>query len=277
MKQQDFQLEYEKDKRDWVARGIKHAFVNRAFETPSNDMWQPSHRELYEAGAITGYPDSNDVAVTGLRFSDWEKFESEILKEPLFASLKKYEPQVYEQIVSELRLGLQRGRSQAELRAKIFPLAVSVYKQRLRYASDSVIRSFTGLMLEQVETLYSVDPALCYDYLFAEESHGFDATKYFSQEMIKKESSIMAEVIRSAAGQRNRPPKEAQIQEQREKVIAVLAQRYGTDVGMLADPKQGKANKAKMCQLTYDLYNAIMRLSERESGPLLRFMFASEK
>jgi hypothetical protein len=49
------------------------------------------------------------------------------------------------------------------------------------------------------------------------------------------------------------------------------------DVQMLADPELGKTNKAKMCQLTYELYKTILGLPERESGPLLRFMFASEK
>ena len=87
----------------------------------------------------------------------------------------------------------------------------------------------------------------------------------------------MAEVIRSAAGQANRPPKEKQVEKQLTSVSAALAQRHGDDVRMLADPELGKANKAKTCELTYDLYQTILRIPERESGALLRFMFASEK
>jgi hypothetical protein len=277
MNQHDFQTEYAKDKRDWMARGIKYAFIQKAFETQSDDMWEPSHQELYEAGVITRYPDSNEVAITGLGLKNWSNFERELLNEPFFVTLRDYEPKIYGKWVSELRLGLQQGRSHAELRNKIFPLAVSIYRQRLPYASDSVVRSVTMLLLEQMKSLYSNDPTLCYDYLFSEVSPEFDPARYFSPELIKKEYSTMAEVIRSTATKRNRPPKEAQIQDRLEKVIARLTPRYGADVSMLADPQQGKGDKAKMCRLTYDMYNTILSLPERESGPLLRFLFATSE
>ena len=87
----------------------------------------------------------------------------------------------------------------------------------------------------------------------------------------------MGEIIRSAATQKHRPPQEKEIERQRAGVLKSLARRYGDDVQMLVDPELGKTNKAKMCQLTYALYETILELPEQESGPLLRFMFASEK
>jgi hypothetical protein len=104
-----------------------------------------------------------------------------------------------------------------------------------------------------------------------------DTTKHFSKELQEKEFYVMAEVIRSAATQKHRSPREREIESQRAGVLKFLARRYGDDVQMLADPELGKTNKAKMCQLTYELYKTILGLPERESGPLLRFMFASEK
>ena len=133
-------------------------------------------------------------------------------------------------------------------------------------------------MVELMKVLYSVDPALCYDYIYA-QGHGakFDVTKHFSKEQKEKILSVMAEVIRSAAGRTNRPPNEKQIERQLTNVLAFLAERYGDDTQMLADPDLGKANKARMCELTYEFYQTILRLPERESGALLRFMFASGK
>ena len=129
-----------------------------------------------------------------------------------------------------------------------------------------------------MSVLYSVDPTLCYEYVYRhDQGAGLDATKYFSKELTQKEFSVMAEVIRSAAGQANQPPKEQQVERQLTSVFAVLAQRHGDDVRMLANPELGKANTAKMCQLTYDLYQTIIRLPDQESGPLLRYMFASAK
>src|SRR5215831_18484249 len=73
----DFQQEYEKDKQDMLARGFARAFVERAFTTPNNAMWRPTHRELFEAHVVTGYPGSNDVAVTGFQLNDLAKGEAE--------------------------------------------------------------------------------------------------------------------------------------------------------------------------------------------------------
>jgi hypothetical protein len=55
----DFNLEYEKDKRDWLSRGFSPDFVERAFSTSNSEMWEPSHSELFQAGIVTGYPDGD--------------------------------------------------------------------------------------------------------------------------------------------------------------------------------------------------------------------------
>jgi hypothetical protein len=278
MKNRDFLSEYEKDKQDWLARGFAKAFVNRAFSTPNNEMWKPTHRELFHAGFVTGYPESDDVAVTGFKLGDLESIEAEFAKIPLFSALKTYEPETYRSMLSEMRSGLQKGRSLAELREKVLPLVQSVFMQRMPYASNSAVRSFVALLLEQMDVLYSVDTVLCYDYICDQERVAkLDVTKYFSKELREKELLVIAEVIRSAATQKHRPPQEKEIERQRAGVLKSLARRYGDDVQMLADPELGKKNKAKMCQLTYELYETILGLPERESGPLLRFMYASEK
>jgi len=277
-KARDFLSEYEKDKQDWLSRGFANDFVNRAFSTPNNEMWKPSHRELFQAGFITGYPGSDDVAITGFKLGDLENIETEFTKNPLFSVLKTYEPEIYNSMVSEMRSALQKGRSRAEVREKIFPLVQTVYLQRIPYASDSALRSFVVLFLEQMDVLYSIDTALCYEYIFGQGHVAkSDATKYFSKELKEKEFLVMGEVIRSAATQKHRPPQEKEIERQRAGVLKSLARRYGDDVQMLVDPELGKTNKAKMCQLTYALYETILELPEQESGPLLRFMFASEK
>ena len=150
VKAHDLQLQYEKDKQDWLARGFARFFIDRAFATPNNEMWMPAHRELFGAGVVTGYPDRDDVAVTGFQVNDSGKLETQFLKNPLFAALKTYEPKTYDQFFSEFRAGLQRGRSEAELRGKLLPIAQSIYMQKLPYASDSALRSFIDLMLEQM-------------------------------------------------------------------------------------------------------------------------------
>lgn len=272
VKAHEFQLEYEKDRKDWLGRGFSIAFVNKAFSIPNNELWKPSHRELFEAGVVTGYPESDDVAITGFRLKELENIEAEFAKNPLFSTLKTHEPATYDRLISDIRSSLQQGRSQAELREKILPLLQSSLMQRLPHGSDSALRSFTDLVAEQMKVLQSIDPTLCYDYAYG--NGRADMTKYFTKELQEKELLIMSEVIRSASGKTRKPPNETQIEKQRASVLASLTQRYGDDVQVLIDPELGKANKEKTCELTIEFYRTILELPERDSGALLRFVFA---
>jgi hypothetical protein len=55
VQQSAFQRQYEKDKNDWLARGIDAAFVERAYAAPHDQLWEPQHRELFAARFVTGY------------------------------------------------------------------------------------------------------------------------------------------------------------------------------------------------------------------------------
>lgn len=55
----DLRPQIEKDKADWLARGVAKAMVDRAFATPPNEMWLPTQKELFDYGVVSGYlPDS---------------------------------------------------------------------------------------------------------------------------------------------------------------------------------------------------------------------------
>lgn len=51
----DLEARYEKDKQDWLERGVSKSIVDRAFATPSNEMWLPTETELRDGGVVNGY------------------------------------------------------------------------------------------------------------------------------------------------------------------------------------------------------------------------------
>lgn len=65
IKGQEFKSEQEKDKEDWLARGFSRAFVDKAFLEPYDEVWKPSHQELFKWGVVTGYPGSDEVTNGG--------------------------------------------------------------------------------------------------------------------------------------------------------------------------------------------------------------------
>lgn len=273
----DFKFEYEKDKQDWLARGISKAFADKAYATPNSEYWKPSHKELFEAGFLTGYAGPDTVAVSGTSVDEFDKFEAKILQIPWYVALKSYEPTMYEVILEELRTGLQKGRSITELQTKILPIANALVTKRLPYASDSTLRKFAKLNMEIMKFLYASNPDLCYQSLNLEgETSGLSYRQYLSEEMLDRELAIMAEIITSAAQQRNRPPNEQQVEKELTSVLTDLSQRYGDDLQMLNNLELARANKAKVCEITYDFFQTILLLPDQKAVPLLRYMFASD-
>jgi len=278
VRQRAFRRQYEKDKNDWLARGIDRAFVERAYATAHNDLWRPEHPELFAARFVTGYPDGNEVAMSGIPDEQSAKLEAELSKHVLFAALKEHEPGVYRRVVAELENGLKGGRSQAELRETLSPLAQSVYRKKLPYASNIALLGFTDLFIEQTEALYNSDPALCYQYVYeAGQGGGAEINRSFSQELKEKEMLVLVEVIRSAAAQVPPAPAKEQVQQQLKAVFATLTERHGKDVALLTNPARGKSDPAKMCVLTRELYQNIRKLPQEQSAMVLRFMFANAK
>lgn len=274
MTEKDFQSEYDIDKRDWLARGFAKTFVDRAFATPNSDMWRPTHQELFQAGVVTGYPGSDDVAISGI--GDPRAIETAFAERPIIAALKACEPAVYDQFAREFRAGLQQGKSLAELRQKIFPLMENVLTQKLPHASDAALRSFTAVLLEQMEVLYGADPALCYSYIEGEAAGQRAGLRYFSQELRKKEGAAIGDVILSARNKEHGPSNEKRGARGLAAVMKRLAGRYGDDLRMLGHAELKRANKARYCEIYYALYHAILQLEEQESGAVLRYLFTEK-
>jgi hypothetical protein len=277
----EFGSAYDIDKSDWIARGFAKQFVDRAFTIPHTDLWRPSHAELLAARVITGYARNNEVALSG--FGDLsaaaERLDSHLLRVPVFVALKTYEPATYDQLVTRMRTELQHGRSTAELRGLIFPILQELITRKLPYASDTALLSFVAIAMHEMAALHAMSPDLCYDYLFpAPGAAPFDPTKYIVDELLRKQLSVMADVLRSAAEEKNTPPTSDQVEEQRGAVYRGLVERHGNAaVRKLANARVAQGGHDEVCRLTYDLYEGILQLPDAEAGRLLRYMFAAGK
>jgi hypothetical protein len=272
---------YDVDKADWIARGFATQFVDRAFTIPHTDLWRPSHAELLAARVITGYAGNNEVALWA--FGDLttgaEGLDSHLLRVPVFVALRTYEPATYNQLVTRIHTDLQHGRSTAELRGWIFPILREFINRKLPYASDAALLSFVAIAMDEMAALHAISPALCYDYLFpAPGAAPFDPTIYIAGELLRKQLSVMADVVRSAAEEKNTPPRSEQVEEQRAAVYHGLVRRHGNAaMWKLANARVAQDGDGEACRLTYDLYEGILQLRDAEAARLLRYMFAARK
>jgi hypothetical protein len=170
---------------------------------------------------------------------------------------------------------LLQGKSSPEVKAEFRPIKVAFYKKQLPYISDAVARKVAALVVEQIKYLQTAHASGCYDYFFDKKK--IDSPQP-SEELQRKESGIIAEVIKSAKESGGSPPNAEQIQRAMSPVVSILQQRYrNEEIGWLSDPTAGNKDKLKMCQLFQDFYREILSRSEKKSGHVLRYLFAVDK
>ena len=201
--------------------------------------------------------------------------DRELRRAPFFALLKDQEPEGYRKLVGDIHAGLQSSVSAEDFQLRIHPMAKAVSYHRLSQAEDALLLEYAGVILEQISLLYSDNAAICNRYFGMDLSGAaLDTTKFFAEEMLAKETDLMAEVLRSSATQEYRPPAKPTIQARWNAILTLIGKRYGGKAALLFESRQGKRDAGQTCHVLYEFYRAVTRLPAQEAGPLLRYHFA---
>lgn len=273
----DFAAQYAKDRTFLISQGIKPNFLEKAYSTPPDEMWNPSHKELYQSQMITRYPTDDEVGLSGISLTEIDKIDEGLVKLPLYAALKLHEPKIYQEIITFLKDSLLRGESMIALRKKTIPLIQSVYLKKLPYSSAPTLKKAVQLLLDEMAELYKVNPQLCYYYIFPDPKYNY--TESLSQDILGRETDSMTEVI-STANNNIKIISEKEFNALMSDVIIKLQEEYGneavTDLSLFDNQALAAKNKAKVCPVAHALYSTILKFPDYQSIPILRYMLRTK-
>ena len=128
-----------------------------------------------------------------------------------------------------------------------------------------------------METVRRVNPELCYDFLFPKPGETYHSVEYLPNDLVIREMTIMAEVIRSAATSHRKPPAEKEIEPQLFRIVMQLSGTFGNDALLLTAPMQSNVDKARICEMSLVFYQKMLELPDREAAPLVRYLFANSQ
>lgn len=267
--------DYEHDRRDWLARGVPAVFAEQALTVRDAAGWQPSLSELIAANIVspslaTVEPQAGDNGQDTLTL-----LERELRRAPFFTLLKELEPEGYRKLVGEIHVGLHSSGSTENIQLRIHPMAKAVSYARLAHADDAILLEYAEMILEQISLLYSESALVCNRYFGMDLSGAaLDTAKYFSEEMLAKETGLMADLLRSSAAREYQPPARQTIKARWDKILALIGKRYGAKAVLFFETRQASRDPGQTCHVLYEFYKAVSRLPAREAGPLLRYHFA---
>jgi hypothetical protein len=245
--------------------------------TPSSGIWEPSIPELLEARVITQVSDGSEFALSEAGgWGDAKQIENELLTIPLFQTLKTHSPETFQKVLFEFGDSTRGENTGSELIARSRVHIDKLLVRHLCQASDDAVIGFTLVITEQLSQLRAKGGERCYAYLSPRSSVPINARKDLSEDVLRSELNALKNVIETAVTDPQPIPDASQFLKEFEPIRKKLLERYGDDVLLLRDLSAPGIDKAKVCEMTIDLYGEILKLPRKDCANLLRYMFSNE-
>jgi hypothetical protein len=203
---------------------------------------------------------------------DASRVDESLSSNAAFAAIKKHDEITYDRITSELREGLLKGRSKAELVETLRAEVSSLVQKRLPRASDEAATEYMRVMVQEMGELRRQGGDLCYRFLFAPPGQGVDLTRYVSANTLHADAAALSQVVRSSTLSPQPAPQQAEVAVRLQPVMAALTGRYGSDLALLQQPHAPGVDRDKLCAISIDMYSVILQLPAADSGKLIRYL-----
>ena len=267
--------DYERGRRDWLARGVPVDYADQALTARDTGGWQPSLSELIAANIVSPSLEMAEPQAGHSGEDSLAPLDRKLRRAPFFTLLKELEPEGYRKLVGEIHAGLQSSGNAENFQLRIHPMAKAVSYERLSHAEDALLLDYAEMILEQISLLYSESAQVCTRYFGMDLSGAaLDTAKYLPEEMLAKETGLMAEVLRSSVAREYQPPARQIIKARWDMIMALIGKRYGTKAVLFSEMRQANRDAGQTCHVLYEFYKAVSRLPAHEAGPLLRYHFA---
>jgi hypothetical protein len=191
--------------------------------------------------------------------------------------IAKYDSKAYEEIRQEILISLRSRETHDEAIERARKRVADLVSGYIPRASDDAISRYVKAMVKEIEELAAKNPELCYQFLFPKKYGAVDVTEHLTPETQREDLAALADVIRTAAEQPQPLPDPAAAETLLKRTLSQFSQEHGEDTLLLKDPFAPGIDQRKACDLIAALYETILKLPEKESSLVLRYMLSTKK
>ena len=198
--------------------------------------------------------------------------ENSLFEMPSTRVIATYDPKAYEEIKQEILNSLENRESRDEALGRARKRVADLMATYIPRTSDDAIVRYMKAMVKKMEELAGKNPDLCYQFLFPQKYGPADVTGHLTPETQREDLEALAEVIRTAVEQPQPSPDSTVAEASLRTVLNQFYEIHGEDVLLLRDPLAPGVEKEKACSLIASLYKEVLKLPEKESSLVLRYM-----
>jgi hypothetical protein len=202
----------------------------------------------------------------------WEA-EKTLLKAPVYAALKQYDPATYNKMMASMESSLREKKPMATISARMRAYLVSQIPRYLQQASPVAVVAYMRVQIKEIEYLNSKDTEAAFQFV----SKGVVPHPLWDQipiNITEEDLKTLGEVIKSAYEAPAPAVGKGTAEPLMNEIFQHMKSAYGENVQLLADPKAAELNKPTYCLVLLAYFNEILSLPSPSNGLVFKYIFA---
>lgn len=268
----------EAERRAMVTSGLPEWFVTRAFMARGSEMWFPTVDELSAARVVTLVTDGRHLSPgRPASLQNQTEVENTLRAGVLGAALETANAGAFRDLASRLRAIHDDGGTVNDAMAVVERTVAPFFAESLKKLPDRQMVGAIRVIVDTARALGARDSRVCRDWLMRRPGEPLpDVAALLTQQQQQAFTQAMADVIVAAADPRQRAVPPQREPPQLQGVIRRLDARLPRgQMAFFSAPDGTQIPPGAVCTAVIELYTEILRLPEREAGPVLRFLLAS--
>jgi len=266
----DLKTTEEEDLHIFQRQGVKAEFIEKLFNTPSNDFWCPTADEMLNAGVIHGIVNQSDILpikYSGIPSDTNESFEDE----PTFRAIQKYEPETYQKIKTVMIEQLKKGASGFEAGHIAADYMEEMGIRCMARTSNDALINYAQVIVDVLKKIEERDPILCLKIIYPQQYGPLNFSMYFPGDKPMKD--VMEKIIVDAY-EKNNPQVDVNAAEL---TIEKLRERL-REYSEYLDPQklQNRKEYKLHCDAIIKLYELILLEDANTAGNVFRYLYSQD-
>ncbi len=201
--------------------------------------------------------------------------QQQLATTPVYRVIKQQQPALYKQLSEALNQAILQGMPATKAINQLRPMLSTLLNQHIGRASDETITRYMRLSVSQMQYLRTKDPQLCFKFLFPQVSGGVSIGDILPEKLIQDDLLRTEELLTSSMGA-NKTIDMPAARKSLQGIVGTLYGRWGNDLQQLNMPPNVRTDRPKICDMTIDLYRAVLELPTEQSANVLRMMLSAD-
>lgn len=259
---------------DLVKFGVSRNFAEKTVKTKQNDMWYPTHKELFEANYITALS-SGQFALTGFGGKPTSQdIVNWLNKIPIYQAIRSVDENRFHAISNLIIKGMVQGLPENQVFGATRGMLSELILARLPMASSDALFEMLMVLMEEMKVLNEADPSICRQFVAPKKGEFVDLRNYLSRSLLKRDLSASEKVIISSLENHKNRTSQKELEVIFEKVLLRLISKQGK--GFVEDLEKLGTSKAglKTCQISITFYQEILKLPKSQAVEVFRMILS---